>query len=85
MTTMSFDLLFVPSEGSGIPGHPIARVYVKMSTRKDYAGYGEGKEFVSNECASYWEFKGEIDRLQEELEQLKLSAQFQFDKHRFNR
>jgi hypothetical protein len=77
MNTMNFDLLFLPSEEFALPGHPIASVFVKFATETDY---GEGKNFVSNECASYREFSAEIDRLQGELEKLRVSARFQFEK-----
>ncbi len=77
MNTMNFDLLFLPSEEFALPGNPIASVFVKFSTGTDY---GEGKSFVSNECASYREFSAEIDRLQWELEKLRVSARFQFEK-----
>jgi hypothetical protein len=77
MNTVSFDLLFLSSEEIALPSHPIARVFVKSSSGTNY---GEGKSFVSNECASYREFSAEIDRLQGELERLRLSARLQFDK-----
>lgn len=61
-----------------VVGNPsFASVFVKFSTGTDY---GEGKSFVSNECASYREFSAEIDRLQGELEKLRVSARFQFEK-----
>jgi hypothetical protein len=83
MDTMTFDLLFLPSGKGALPSNPIASVFVKFSTETDY---GEGKSFVSNECASYREFSAEIDRLQGELERLRVSARFQFEKEgqRFN-
>jgi hypothetical protein len=77
MNTVNFDLLFLPAEEFVLPGHPIASVFVKFSTGTDY---GEGKHFVSNECASHRELSAEIDRLQGELEKLRVSARFQFEK-----
>jgi hypothetical protein len=81
MNMMSFDLLFLSSKDYPFP-HPIANVFVKFATGKDYGGLGKGKSFVSNECASFQEFSAEIDRLQGELERLRVAARFQFDNER---
>jgi hypothetical protein len=77
MTTVSFDLLFLSSRG--FPHPPIANVFVKSYSGKDYGGEGEEKMFVSNECVTYAEFSAEIDRLQGELERLRLSARLRFE------
>lgn len=79
MDNMSFDLLFIPST---MGHHPVATVFVKFFTGKDYGGLGTGKSFLSNECASFSEFSAEIDRLQRELESLKLPAKAKFAKGR---
>jgi hypothetical protein len=81
MNIMSFGLLFLSSKDYPFP-HSIASVFVKFSTGKDYGGPGKGKSFVSNECASYQEFGAEIDRLQGELERLRVEARLQFDNER---
>jgi len=78
MKTTSFDLLFLPSEDNRLVGRSIANVFVKSYSGNRYDGRGDGKMFVSQECASYREFSAEIDRLQVELELLRISARFQF-------
>jgi hypothetical protein len=78
MKTTSFDLLFLPAEDNRLVGRSIANVFVKSYSGNEYDGRGEGKMFVSQECASYREFSAEIDRLQVELELLRISARFQF-------
>jgi hypothetical protein len=79
MTTLNFDLLFLsPRESDQLGAHPIATVYVKFTTGKDYGGQGTGKSFVSHECVSYQEFSHEIDRLQGELERLRIAARLKF-------
>jgi hypothetical protein len=81
MKTTNFDLLFLPSEDSRLVGRSIANVFVKSYSGNRYDGRGDGKMFVSQECASYREFSAEIDRLQVELELLRISARFQFQQH----
>ncbi len=78
MKTISFDLLFLPSEDSHLLGQSTANVFVKSCSAMQYDGRDEGKLFVSRQCASYREFSAEIDRLQVELELLRISARFQF-------
>lgn len=76
MNTKSFDLLFIPSAEAP---HPIATVFVKFGTRREYGGLGTGKIFVSQECASFTEFSSEIDRMIRELEGLRLKARTKFE------
>jgi hypothetical protein len=82
MDTMSFDLLFIASPTFH---HAVANVFVKSFSGNDYGGQGTGKMFVSSECRSFPEFNAEIDRLQRELESLRLSAKSKFERERSTR
>jgi len=78
--TRSLDLEFrspYPLKKGDLPGHASAHVMVKtFSRRKD------GSAIITPECVSRREIKHEIDRLKEELEEIRKVAKKKFALHK---
>ncbi len=72
--TCSLDLDVVKSGEGDIPA-PCVRVYVKA-----YGSDERGLIYITTECVSIQELDSEIDRLKEELEEIRKKAKREFTK-----
>ncbi len=78
--THSLDLVFLspyPLKKGGLPGHANANVMVKWSTRREESG----PPLISPDCVSLRELEHEIDRLHEELEEIRKAGKRRFSLH----
>ncbi len=78
--TYSLELLFIDAPiFEDIPNarSQLAKVFIQASTRHAYPGFNE-LQFITPECVSIGEFEAEIDRLQAELESLRMKARGEF-------
>jgi hypothetical protein len=78
--THNLDLLFVDApifEETPDARSQLAKVFIRASTWQAYPGFNE-LQFITPECVSIGEFEAEIDRLQAELEFLRMRARGEF-------
>jgi hypothetical protein len=76
-STYSLDLQFLSPYRvkKGALGHAIARVWVKTYRA------GDGRVFITPDCASLAELEDHIHRLKGELEEIREAAKRKFDAH----
>ena len=71
--TYSLELDFVDLSKAELPSPPVAKIFVKTSTRDK-----DGFTYITHNCASMGELDHEIDRLKQELEEIRKNARKQF-------
>jgi len=77
--TYSLDLQFLspyPLKKGGLPGHAIAHVAVKS-----FSSTEDGPPLITPECVTLGELEYQIDRLKEELEEIRKAAKKSFALH----
>ena len=74
MSNYSFELEFLDGKKSPLPLSSVARVYVQMTTSVPNSAH----KYVTQDCASASEFDYQINRLIEELENIRRRAHKQF-------
>jgi hypothetical protein len=75
--TYSLELMFYEPLKEGIAHNPIAQIYVKTHSQDE-----KGRVLITPHCVSLMELDHEIDRLKEELDQIRIKAKRKFDKER---
>ena len=73
--TYSFDLLFREPSKDDLPVESVAQIYVKARSSDD-----KDHVFITHSCVSMSEFEHEIERLKQELDDLKKKAKQKFAK-----
>jgi len=71
--TYSLDLDFVKPKKTDLPGPPRAHISVKSHTRDE-----SGLIFITPECVTFEELDSQINRLQQELENIRKQAKEEF-------
>ena len=72
--TYSFDLDFTKPKETGLPVPPRAAIYIKRHTKDE-----RGRIFITpQDCESMEEFDRQINRLKEELEDIRKKAKQKF-------
>ncbi len=67
MSNLHFDLSFEKDDGSGLPGPPMARIFVKFSSSIK----GDPNSYISADCVNPTELDDAVDHLQKELEEIR--------------
>ena len=73
MSTYSLELQFLDPKSKGVPGAPIAQIFVKTSSRD-----AKGTIYISPICVTLSEIEHECDRLTKEIASIRKKAQRKF-------
>lgn len=73
MSTYNLDLQFLDTKSKGIPGAPIAQIFVKTSSRDV-----KGTIYITPQCVTLSEIEYECDRLTKEIASIRKKAQRKF-------
>src|SRR3974390_1189604 len=79
----SLDLLFLSAKKRELEskfGPPISHIFVKSCSRADYKGFNK-ELLLTSRCLSVGELEHEIERLHEELEEIRAEAKRQYAKY----
>jgi hypothetical protein len=71
--TFTFDLMFHEPSEAGFPGPSSAQIFVKSNTTDK-----SGRIYVSSVCVNLREVEEEINRLNKELDEIKIKARQKF-------
>ena len=74
MATSTFGLLFLEPRPPDFPGPPVSHVFVKSSSRMDYRGVQKNLALLTPQAMSSNELSSYIDKMCEELQEIKRSA-----------